>query len=222
MMAAATLVAAVQGLGNDRVVDSALVARQHAHGDSSDHDHSHEDGEAAGHDHGEEESSDDHGDHSGHGGSDASGAGSYGDFNFTATGITWPSCLQNCAHEFLDYLEPVNNPLCVSDAYYQNVTSCVVDDCSEYEQGAYAAVLEVECPDDDGFSAAAVRETLTEQGGSPQECAGVDNSTIQCQNSTSEEEEGGDGEGLGATMRVTGQTWFLGAALLVLPLGLML
>ncbi|KFA53901.1 hypothetical protein S40293_08250 [Stachybotrys chartarum IBT 40293] len=209
IMAAATLVAAVQGLGNHRVVDSVLVARQHDHGDSSDHDH------------GEEESSDDHGDHSGHGGSDASGAGSYGDFNFTATGITWPSCLQNCAHEFLDYLEPVNNPLCVSDAYYQNVTACVVDDCSEYEQGAYAAVLEAECPDDDDFSAAAVRETLTEQGGSPQECAGVDNSTIQCQNSTSEE-DGGDGEGLGATMRVTGQTWFLGAALLVLPLGLML
>ena len=219
LVAAAALTTSAQVISDSG--ETRLLAIRH-HGDHQEegheHEHSHDDAEEDhSHDHDDEESGHDHG--SGH---DA-GAGSYGPFNFTATGITWPHCLQHCCHEYLDFLDPVNNPLCVNADYYQNVTSCVVEDCSEYEQGAYAAVVEMECAGNNSFSASAVRDAVTEAGGQPQDCAGVDNSTIRCDNGTSEEQnEGDDGASTGVTAaRITGQTWFIGVVLVAIPLGLL-
>jgi hypothetical protein len=111
---------------------SSVIARHHE--DDSEHSHDHGDSEE-GHDHG------DHGDH----------GMNFGEFNFTETDLVWPGCLQDCCHEFLEFLEPVDHPLCVNEDFYNNVTSCVAEDCSEYEQGAFAVVAEVECPDDGGL-----------------------------------------------------------------------
>jgi hypothetical protein len=201
---------------------SSLSARHHGdHPEDEDHDHSSED------DHSHSDDDDDH-DHSsgGHDHSssgDAPGAGSYGPFNFTATGVDWPQCLQGCVHANLDYIsEPVNHPLCVNERFYQNVTGCVVNVCVEYEQGAFAAVLEDECPDDEDFTADAVRATMTAADGNPQECETVDNSTIRCDNGTAEGASGGDDEGLGVGLGVKAQTWVLGAVMVALPAVLML
>ena len=193
-----------------------LVARHHdtedghTHGeedDHSDHEESHED-------HGEDEHGD-HGDHGDHGGDTMD----FGQFNFTETGISWSECASHCAHEFLDYIpEPINNPLCNNDDFYQNVTACVAESCSEHDQGAYAVGAEIECPDEDDFAAAAVRSRLGDDGGEPQECEAVDDSRIECENGTdsSDSAAGRLGQAGGAATLLTC------AMLMALPLGLLL
>ncbi|KAK0622621.1 hypothetical protein B0T14DRAFT_514160 [Immersiella caudata] len=113
----------------------------------------------------------------------------HGAFNFTPSGIPWPQCLRDCCNSFFEYFpEPVNNPLCVNQAFYTNVTKCVVADCTQYEQGAFAVVAAIECPKsrasavtiDEGIVAA----DLVKAGGKPQSCEGVKNETIVCKNGT--------------------------------------
>lgn len=78
----------------------------------------------------------------------------------------------------------------------------MVEECSEYEQGAYAVATEVECPEDNNFALDAVREDLEENGGQPQECVGEDNSTIVCQIGTST--VSGDSEDAGVSLEQLG------------------
>lgn len=145
-----------------------------AHGDHSGHGHDHGDGVEQGTGHG----------HSmGHDG-----------FNFTPSGIAWPQCLRDCCNQFFEFFpEPVNNPLCVNEDFYKNTTDCIVESCTPYEQGSYAVVAEIECPQGQGFAVgidkAAVVEDLMERGGSPQDCEGVNNETVICTNATAEEPE---------------------------------
>ncbi|KAK6507673.1 hypothetical protein TWF481_006096 [Arthrobotrys musiformis] len=123
-----------------------------------------------------------------HGDTQGTGHGhsmSHGGFNFTASGIAWPTCPRQCCNAFFDYFpEPVNHPLCVSPAFYANVTECVAKNCTEYEQGAFAVVAEIECPEDPDYAAEDVRQALKDVGGDPQVCMGVNNQTISCQNGT--------------------------------------
>lgn len=114
---------------------------------------------------------------------------SHGAFNFTPSGIEWPTCLRTCCNNNFHYFEhAVNNPLCVSKAFFANVTSCVADNCTAYEQGAYAVVAEIECPAARGdivnVSAAGVLAELKAEGGTPQTCVAVNNATITCENAT--------------------------------------
>lgn len=130
----------------------------------------------------------DHGDHASGDGHDHSM--SNGRFNFTASDIPWPVCAQDCLDTYFEYFpEPVNHPLCVSEDFYNNVTTCVATSCTEYEQGAYAVVAEIECPEDEDFEVDFDRddvvEDLKEQGGNPQECEAVDDEMIRCENETS-------------------------------------
>ncbi|KAJ3457028.1 hypothetical protein MRS44_014169 [Fusarium solani] len=55
--------------------------------------------------------------------------------------------------------KPVNHPLCISQTLYDNVTACVATNCTEYEQGAYAVVAEIECPQAEDY------EVDIEEGG---------------------------------------------------------
>ncbi|EPS45667.1 hypothetical protein H072_341 [Dactylellina haptotyla CBS 200.50] len=112
---------------------------------------------------------------------------SHGAFNFTPSGIPWPTCPRQCCNVFFDYFpEPVNHPLCISPAFYANVTACVARNCTEYDQGAFAVVTEIECPDDDNFEADDVRADLKGDSGNPQVCIAVENRTVTCENGTSE------------------------------------
>lgn len=131
-----------------------------------------------------------------HEGHDESGTGhdhnmAHGQFNFTPSGIPWPPCARTCCNaNFENFPEPVNHPLCISQPFYDNVTACVASNCTEYEQGAYAVVAEIECPKDKNYKVDidkdAVVTDLKDDGGNPQSCEGVNNETIQCQNGTSE------------------------------------
>lgn len=170
----------------------------------------HEDESEHSHDQGEEEEGQDHGDHGDHG-------MNFGDFGFTETDIMWPGCVQDCVHDYLDFLEPVDHPLCVNEDFYANVTSCVAEDCSEYEQGAYTVVMEIECPEEEDFSARAVSESLAENGGAPQECHSME-SEVMCDNGT---ESGMGAEDTGMNSVPLGrQTLVLGAVLTTIPLAL--
>lgn len=125
---------------------------------------------------------------------DTSGTGaghdmSHGAFNFTPSGIEWPQCLRDCCNDFFGFFpEPVNNPLCVNQDFNHNVTHCVAGNCTAFEQGAYVVVSSIECPADrDDPVTVTEQETrlaLLEAGGEPQNCTGVDNSTITCENGT--------------------------------------
>ncbi|RGP66723.1 hypothetical protein FSPOR_6463 [Fusarium sporotrichioides] len=133
-------------------------------------------------------------DHSSHHNESGTGHGhnmAHGQFNFTPSGIPWPTCARTCCNaNFDNFPEPVNHPLCISQPFYDNVTACVASNCTEYEQGAYAVVAEIECPKDEDYEVdidkEAVVTDLKDAGGSPQSCEGVNNETIQCQNGTSE------------------------------------
>lgn len=130
-------------------------------------------------------------------------------------------CLRHCCNDFFEYFpEPVNNPLCVSNAFYENVTSCVVQNCTEFEQGAYTVVVPIECPDADNMTSEAVQSALESDGGSPQSCEGVDNSTIQCSNETSTDNDGESGGVL--TWSHAKETWIFSAAVIALPVLAML
>lgn len=127
---------------------------------------------------------------------DTSGTGvghdmSHGAFNFTPSGIEWPQCLRDCCNSFFSFFpEPVNNPLCVHQDFNTNVTNCVAENCTAFEQGAYVVVASIECPIDRGDPVTVTEEgtrlMLIQAGGEPQNCTGVDNSTIICDNGTQE------------------------------------
>lgn len=146
-------------------------------------------------DHGDHSDHSDHGDDHGDGVEQGTGHGhsmGHDGFNFTPSGIAWPQCLRDCCNQFFEaFPEPVDNPLCVSEDFYKNATDCIVATCTPYEQGSFAVVAEIECPQDKGFvvdiDKAAVVKDLEERGGSPQECEGVNNETIVCNNGTSED-----------------------------------
>jgi hypothetical protein len=72
----------------------------------------------------------------------------------------------------------------VSEDFYHNVTACVAETCTPYEQGAYAVVAEIECPEDDSYAGEEVRALLEGSEGEPQVCEGVENRTIVCENET--------------------------------------
>jgi hypothetical protein len=80
-------------------------------------------------------------------------------------------------------------PLCVSTVFYSNVTKCVVGKCTEFEQGAFAVVAAVECPKTKTWAVdideTKVTADLVKLGGKPQDCEGVRNETMICQNATS-------------------------------------
>ncbi|KAH7113804.1 hypothetical protein B0J11DRAFT_511314 [Dendryphion nanum] len=112
---------------------------------------------------------------------------SHGAFNFTPSGIVWPMCARHCCNAFFQYFpHPVNNPLCVSKPFYTNATQCIAKNCTDYEQGAFAAVAEIECPagKQGSLTAQSVRADLSTAGGKPQECCRVNNATIECNNGT--------------------------------------
>ncbi|KAM0438510.1 hypothetical protein ACHAPT_001259 [Fusarium lateritium] len=154
-----------------------------------------------GHDHGNETSGTGH-DHS----------MSHGQFDFTPSGIPWPSCARSCCNDsFHHFPKPVSHPLCVSQEFYDNVTTCVASSCTEYEQGAYAVVAEVECPQGEDYEVDIDKDTvisdLKKYGGNPQSCSGVINETIGCRNATTEGRGGlafGQGELLIPTFTVAG------------------
>lgn len=115
---------------------------------------------------------------------------SHGSFNFTPSGIEWPGCPRKCCNAFFEFFpHPVNHPLCVSADFFRNVTTCVAKNCTAYEQGAFAVVAEIECPAKEMYpvnvTAAGVVAGLKAEGGAPQACKGVDNSSIVCENGTS-------------------------------------
>lgn len=196
--------------GQPSANSDALLARHHE--DDSEHSHDHGDSEE-GHDHGDSEDGHDHGEHGDH-------SMDFGEFEFTETDLVWPGCIQDCVHEFMEFLEPVDHPLCVNEDYYNNVTSCVVEDCSEYEQGVYAVVTEIECPDEEDFTLEAVTQTLTDNGGAPQECHSMEGE-IHCDNGTEAGMENEDGEDAGMTSVPLGQqTLVLGAVLMTIPLAI--
>ncbi|KAL4756444.1 uncharacterized protein BDW70DRAFT_144895 [Aspergillus foveolatus] len=131
-----------------------------------------------GHDHDSFSSSDDQGVGHNH-------SMSHGAFNFTPSGIPWPTCTRDCCNQFFEFFqEPVNHPLCVSEEFYANVTACIAESCTPYEQGAFAVVAEIECPEDEGYTVEAVAAALEESNGQPQSCEGVENRTIVCDNAT--------------------------------------
>jgi hypothetical protein len=72
-------------------------------------------------------------------------------------------------------------PPCVDTAFHENVTTCVVDNCAPYKQGAYAGVVVIECPEETFPAANVISRRMVD----PQECEGVDNSTIVCNIGTS-------------------------------------
>ncbi|KAK5047499.1 hypothetical protein LTR84_006596 [Exophiala bonariae] len=135
------------------------------HDDEHEHDHNDTSGTGAGHDM------------------------SHGAFNFTPSGIEWPQCLRDCCNSFFEFFpEPVNNPLCVNQDFNTNVTTCVAQNCTTFEQGAYVAVATIECPADrdDPVDVTTNGTILALQaaGGEPQNCTAVDNSSISCENGT--------------------------------------
>ncbi|KAF5653390.1 hypothetical protein F25303_2380 [Fusarium sp. NRRL 25303] len=108
-------------------------------------------------------------DHSGQHNVSGTGHGhsmAHGEFNFTPSGIAWPTCVRTCCNANFDYFPKL------------------------YEQGAYAVVAEIDCPKDEDYKVDidkdAVVADLKEAGGSSQSCEGVNKETIQCQNGTSE------------------------------------
>ncbi|RBQ73122.1 hypothetical protein FVER14953_00166 [Fusarium verticillioides] len=135
-------------------------------------------------------------DHNGQHNDNDSGTGrghsmAHGQFNFTSSDIPWPTCARTCCNANFDqFPKPVNHPLCISQPFYDNVTTCVASNCTEYEQGVYAVVAEIECPKDEGYEVDidkdAVMADLKDAGGTPQSCEGINNETIQCQNDTAE------------------------------------
>ncbi|KAK6331276.1 hypothetical protein TWF730_004364 [Orbilia blumenaviensis] len=149
-----------------------------------------------------------------HGDTQGTGHGhsmSHGAFNFTPSGIAWPTCPRQCCNAFFDYFpEPVNHPLCVSPDFYVNVTQCVANNCTEYEQGAFAVVAEIECPQDPDYQAINVRQAIERVGGNPQVCMGVENRTISCQNGTA----GASSSAVGLKLSGFGISW-IGTTLLV-------
>ncbi|KAF5976216.1 hypothetical protein FBULB1_7038 [Fusarium bulbicola] len=87
----------------------------------------------------------------------------HGQFNFTPSGIPWPTCARTCCNANFDHFPKL---------------------------GAYAVIAEIECPKDEGYEVdidkEAVVADLKDAGGTPQSCEGINNETIQCQNGTSE------------------------------------
>jgi hypothetical protein len=164
----------------------------------------------------------DHGDHEESGTGDGHSM-SHGAFNFTPSGIEWPMCLRHCCNSFFTYFpEPVNNPLCVSADFYANTTECVATNCTAYEQGAYVVVAQIECPtardDPVDVTEDGVTQLLISSGGDPQDCQGVDNSSIVCANGTeadesTEEENGASRTSLG---HYTGTRSVVGGFLMVM------
>jgi hypothetical protein len=148
----------------------------------------------------------------------------HGAFNFTPSGIPWPQCLRDCCNSFFEYFpEPVNNPLCVSTAFYSNATKCIVGKCTEFEQGAFAVVAAVECPKTKTWvvdtDETKVTADMVKLGGKPQDCEGVRNETIICQNATSTKPPGSVTTG-GAVrlMDKTGLNWVVTALVVGGPL----
>ncbi|KAF5245740.1 hypothetical protein FANTH_7200 [Fusarium anthophilum] len=89
----------------------------------------------------------------------------HGQFNFTPSGIPWPTCARTYCNANFDHFP---------------------------KPGVYAVVAEIECPKDEGYEVdidkEAVVADLKDAGGTPQSCEGI-NETIQCQNGTSENAE---------------------------------
>ncbi|KAL2671517.1 hypothetical protein Neosp_014107 [[Neocosmospora] mangrovei] len=145
----------------------------------------------------------------------------HGQFNFTPSGIPWPTCTRTCCNANFQYFpKPVNHPLCVSQAFYDNVTTCVATNCTEYEQGAYAVVAEIECPQEEDYEVDIEKDdvisALKKEGGNPQSCSGVNNETIECQNATTEGRGAlayGQGDLLIPTFTVAGLAILLSLAL---------
>jgi hypothetical protein len=201
-IAALSLIFFLLSLAQPSLASWPLTARHDD--DGHDHDHDHDHSHSGDHDHsrGGHNSTDDQGighghnstdhDHSssGHHSTDNQGAGhghsmSHGAFNFTPSGIPWPTCPRECCNQFFVFFpEPVNHALCVSEEFYHNVTQCVAETCTPYEQGAYAVVAEIECPADDSYAGEEVRALLKGFEGDPQVCEGVENRTIVCENET--------------------------------------
>ena len=109
-------------------------------------------------------------------------------FNFTPSGIEWPGCMRACLHHFFRYFPAaVAHPLCVSMPYYDNVTACVADNCTAYDQGVYSVVADAECPAERGphpvqlNGTQGVRDLLRKYRGYPLTCEGVENRTVACQ-----------------------------------------
>lgn len=192
---------AVKVHGETSAQSNAVLARHHEDdGDNS-------------HDHGDSEEGQDHG--------DGDHSMDFGDFEFTETILIWPGCIQDCVHEYLEFLEPMDHPLCENEGFYNNVTSCIVEDCSEYEQGAFTVVAEIECKNEDQFQLEAVSEDLADLGGSPQECHEMEGE-IHCDNGTQSGMDA-DGEDAGMTSVSLGyQTLLLGAGLMTIPLAIFL
>ena len=185
--------------------DSTLAPRHHE--DDSEHSHDHED-EEGGHDHG----------------SDGNNEMDFGDFEFTETDQVWPGCLQDCVHEYMDFLEPVDHPLCVNEDFYNNVTGCIAEGCSNYEQGAYTVLIEEECPDEaesGDITKDTASQALADAGGDASDCSMSEDREITCDNGTAE--DSGAGEDFGVTSVPLGrQTLILGSALMAVPLALFL
>ncbi|EXJ56263.1 uncharacterized protein A1O5_12719 [Cladophialophora psammophila CBS 110553] len=80
-------------------------------------------------------------------------------------------CLRHYYNSFFEYFpEPINNLLCVNTAIHENVTTCVVDDCTAYEQGAYVVVAAIGCPEETFPTANVTLARVTtdlEEGGDP-------------------------------------------------------
>ncbi|KIW89638.1 uncharacterized protein Z519_09794 [Cladophialophora bantiana CBS 173.52] len=80
--------------------------------------------------------------------------------------------------------------------------TCVVDNFTAYEQGAYVVVAAIGCPEDSFPTANATLARVTtdlREGGDPQECEGVENSTVVCNNGTA----GGNGTSGEARLKTT-------------------
>ncbi|KEF58904.1 uncharacterized protein A1O9_03747 [Exophiala aquamarina CBS 119918] len=154
-----------------------------------------------------DDDSQDH-DDSSHSGTSSAGAGhdmSHGAFNFTPSGIEWPQCLRDWCASFFDFFpEPVNSPLCANQDFSTNVTNCVAGNCTAYEQGAYVVVASTERPTDRDdpviFTEEGTIVALVDAGGEPQNCTGVDNSTIMCNSGTQE----GNVKGSSASINLAG------------------
>ncbi|KAL3454636.1 hypothetical protein BJX65DRAFT_301271 [Aspergillus insuetus] len=86
---------------------------------------------------------------------------SHGSFNFKPSRIPWPTCPRECCNQFFEFFPaPVTHPLCVSEEFYHNVTACIAETYTPYEQGAYAVVAEIECLEDDSYAGEEVRALL--------------------------------------------------------------
>ncbi len=97
--------------------------------------------------------------------------------------------LRHYCNSFFQYFsKPVSHPLCVSQAFLDNATACVTHNCTAYEQSAFAAVAEIECPAAQHYpinvTSNGVREALKKTGGAPQVYQRFNNQAIECQNGT--------------------------------------